>query len=59
MCWLTTLRGMIGPSQVRESAVSQIDGDVDVAKADLHERRRGGSRVGEEDRDFESVRWGT
>ena len=34
-------------------------GDVDVANADLHERRRYGSRAGEEDRDFESVRWGT
>jgi hypothetical protein len=30
-----------------------------VAKAYLHERRRGGSRAGEEERDFESVRWGT
>jgi len=25
VCWLTTLRRMIGPSQVRESAVSQED----------------------------------
>jgi hypothetical protein len=37
----------------------KIDAQVEIANADLHERRRGGSTTGENDRYFASATRGT